>query len=81
MFEMTVSDAFAINNVYTVFGECNGFERLKPGILRDEAGKEYDFCIPLGKPLELDSHTIELQLISPHIDINALKGHRLIQNN
>ena len=79
MFEMIVNDTFAIKNVFTVYGECNGFEKLKPGTLKDETGKEYVFRIPLGKQLEMDDRKIELQLVGKNIDLNALKGHKLIQ--
>ena len=79
MFEMIVNDTFAIKNVFTVYGECNGFEKLKPGTLKDETGKEYAFRIPIGKQLEMDDCKIELQLVGKNIDLNALKGHKLIQ--
>ena len=79
MFEMTVDRVFTMGDVFTVYGECNGLEKLKPGTIKNEAGKEYSFGIPLGKPLQTDNREITLQLIGKDIDLNALKGHKLIQ--
>ena len=80
MFQMVVSDVFEIRNIFTVYGECNGFEKLKPGKIKDETGKEYNFYIPLGTFLDIENDTsIELQLIAPDIDLDALKGQKLIQ--
>ena len=79
MFEMTVSDVFAIRDVFTVYGECNRLEKLKPGKIKDETGREYSFYMPLGKPIKIDNDEIELQLIGPDINLNALKSQKLIQ--
>ena len=77
---MTVSDVFAIHDIFTVYGECNGFEKLKPGKIKDETGKEYNFYIPPGKPLDIENdNMVELQLTAHDIDLNALKGQKLTQ--
>jgi len=79
LFEMTVDDVFAIRNIYTVYGECNGFEKLRPGTIRDESGNEYPFSIPFGKPLEIDNNKIELQLMVSDVDLDSLMGQKLFQ--
>lgn len=80
MFEMTVSDVFSIYNKHTVFGECINSHELKGGIIKDEYGNEYKYAIPFIKMLEYDDSKITLQLIGDNIDLNALKGRKLIQH-
>jgi len=76
---MTVTDIFKFRNVFTVYGECNGRDKLKQGTVKDENGKEYSFSIPLTKELIFDDSKIELQLLGEDIDLEALKGQKLIQ--
>ncbi|MCL1805015.1 MAG: hypothetical protein FWG28_03290 [Clostridiales bacterium] len=79
MFQMTVDEIFEIHDVYTVYGECNGMNNLKPGTLKDETGREYGFSIPVGKDLVIDRSKIWLILIGEHIDLQSLLGQRLYQ--
>jgi len=79
MFQMTVDDVFKIHNVYTVYGDCDGIDSLKPGTIKDETGREYAFSIPIGKDLVIDDSKIELQLLGEHIDLQSLLGQRLYQ--
>ena len=79
MFEMIVKDTFSIRDVKTVYGDCTNSYELKGGTVKDEFGNEYKYSIPFVKWLEYDSKKIELQLIGDNIDLNALKGRKLIQ--
>ena len=79
MFEMTVNDVFAIRDKKTVFGECINSHELKGETIKDEYGNEYRYAIPFIKMLVLDDNKITLQLIGDNIDLDALKGRKLIQ--
>ena len=79
MFEMTVSDVFAVRDKKTVYGECVNSHELKGNILKDEHGNEYKYAIPFIKVLEFDDGRITLQLIGDNIDLDALKGQKLTQ--
>ena len=79
MFEMTISDVFAVFDKQTVFGECINRHELKSGTLRDENGNEYKYAIPFIKTLEYDDRKITLQLIGNKIELNDLIGRKLIQ--
>ena len=79
MFQMRVSDILEVHEKYTVYGECNGIENLKPGMLTDESGTEYSFSIPVGKDLVINNNKIWLQLTGEHIDLKSLLGQTLTQ--
>ena len=81
MFEMTVEDVFSIKNINIVYGKCINSHELKGGIIRDEFGNEYKYSIPFVKWLEYDDNKMQLQLIGDNIDLNAFKGHKLIQQS
>ena len=80
MFEMTVNDILKINKSYTVSGNCNGNENLRPGTVKDDQGREYRFFVPLSKQLVFDNNKIMLQLLEDDIDLSALKGQKLYQH-
>ena len=79
MFEMIVKDTFSIRDMKTVYGDCKNSHELKGGTIKDELGNEYKYSIPFVKWLEYDDKKIELQLMGENIDLEFLKGKKLIQ--
>ena len=79
MFEMTIKSVLHVRNVFAVAGECIGRNELKPGILKDETGREYKYFIPIGKRYDFDDNKIDIQLLEESLNINDLVGMKLIQ--